>query len=110
MGDMRRTHAMGSSTELPDEPPAAVPDRAAPVRDAMRTLAGELVSELAGPPGYRLACAIDAAPDLTALWHLRITLMDALTWAYGERAAQHRMADLDALFLRIWPDEPVMRA
>jgi len=110
MSDMRRSHAIGSSPELTDEPPPAVPDRASPVREAMRALGSELVSELAGPPGYRLACAIDAAPDLTALWHLRITLMDALTWAYGERAAQHRMADLDALFLRIWPDQPVMRA
>lgn len=48
--------------------------------------------------------------DVAGLWHLRVTLMQALAASVGESAARARMAALDALFLPAWPEAPVIRA
>jgi hypothetical protein len=84
--------------------PGAAP--AEPVRAAMRALAGELA------PGQhaRLRYAIDVSRDVTGLWHLRVTLMQALASSLGESAARARIVRLDSLFLQVWPEAPVIRA
>lgn len=74
-----------------------------PVRDAMKALA----LNLREPAAPRLAAAIAARRDVAGLWHLRVSLMQALAVAHGEAAARRRIADLDAVFLRVWPGAPV---
>ena len=74
-----------------------------PVRQAMKALA----TSLAGPAAQRLARAIATRRDVAGLWHLRVALMQALAGAHGEAAARRRIAELDAVFLRVWPGAPV---
>lgn len=89
--------------------PRRVPGRPAtggdpePVRDAMKALA----TSLRGPAAQRVAAAIATRRDVAGLWHLRVALMQALAGAHGEAAARRRIADLDAVFLRVWPGAPV---
>ena len=86
---------------------AAVPAQSGadpePVRQAMQALAANLPA----PAVPRLAAAIASRRDVAGLWHLRVALMQALAGAHGEADARRRMADLDAVFLRVWPGAPV---
>jgi hypothetical protein len=106
---LRRWHAtisswagLGRSTRSP----AVLPANAEPLRQAMRALA----REVAGTSTRRLAYAIETSRDVATLWYLRITLMQALAAAFGERAARERIAGLDGLFLQLWPKAPLTRA
>jgi hypothetical protein len=86
--------------------PRVLPAAAEPLRQAMRALARELGASCSP----RLAYAIEASRDVASLWHLRITLMQALAATFGERAARERIAALDRLFLQAWPKAPLRRA
>jgi hypothetical protein len=101
-----RSHGAISSVSSGNAAETPLSAQAEPVRVAMRTLAGELAA------GHhdRLRYAIDISRDVTGLWHLRVTLMQALAASVGERAARARIARLDALFLQVWPEAPVIRA
>jgi hypothetical protein len=86
--------------------PRGLPAAAEPLRQAMRALARELGASCSP----RLVYAIEASRDIASLWHLRITLMQALAATFGERAARERIAGLDGMFLRAWPKAPLRRA
>lgn len=74
-----------------------------PVRQAMKALAASLPA----PAALRMTAAIASRRDVAGLWHLRVALMQALAGAHGEAAARRRIAELDAVFLRVWPGAPV---
>jgi hypothetical protein len=95
-----------SLSSLAPRRPAALPQCAAdpgPVREAMKALAASLPA----PAALRVAAAIASRRDVAGLWHLRVALMQALAGAHGEADARRRIADLDAVFLRVWPAAPV---
>ena len=56
-----------------------------------------------------LRLRLHCAGDSESLWHLRVPLMQALAAEHGEGRARWGLAQVDGVFLQLWPGAPVSR-